>query len=184
MSVRGLLPILVQRPEMARLRERLARAPKTGTPATPLAFALSGVADAAKPYLAAAIAVAAQRPVLLVTTDEARARSQTQALASILGDRPDTDAPQAMLLPDRAAMPYERLLSDAETMRERVSALLAIIEARARRRDGNTEDEEKRRNNTEHGKNGTSTHSSTSETPSVSSEDFRDLRVPSPSLVI
>jgi transcription-repair coupling factor (superfamily II helicase) len=155
MSLSGLLPILTRRPEMDRLRERLARAPSLvvlgGESATPLTFALRGVAEAAKPYLAAALAASAGRPVLVVAADEGRARQMAGAMAAILGDRPDTDAPQAMLLPDRAAMPLERLLSSAETMRERMSALLAIIEARTRKKDGNTEATESPRNLTENG---------------------------------
>jgi transcription-repair coupling factor (superfamily II helicase) len=152
MSLRGLLPILTKRPEMERLRARLAHAPSSGAGATPLTFALRGVAEAAKPYLAAALAASTARPVLLVTADETRARTLAGAMAAILGDRLDTDAPQAMLLPDRDALPLERLLSSAETMRARMSALLAIIEARARRRDakeGSTADTAGARNGTE-----------------------------------
>ena len=135
MSVRGLLPIMTKRPEMERLRDRLSRAAKGGEEATPLTFGLRGVADAAKPYLAAALAAATTRPVLVVTSDEARARAFASAMAAILGDRPDTDAPQALLLPDREAMPLERLFANAETLRGRMSALLAIIEARSKKKD-------------------------------------------------
>ncbi len=113
---------------MARLAERLA-----SHEATPLAFALAGVADAAKPYLVAAVAATASRPVLLVTAREDRARAMTGALAAILGERPGAEQALALLLPDRDAMPGERLLSSADTERERVTALLALAQARARR---------------------------------------------------
>ncbi|MBA3823168.1 MAG: transcription-repair coupling factor [Ktedonobacterales bacterium] len=143
MSVRGLLPILTKRPEMERLRDRLSRTAKAGEEATPLTFGLRGVADAAKPYLAAALAAATSRPVLVVTTDEKRAQAFAGAMAAILGDRPDTDAPQAMPLLDREAMPLERLFTNAETLRARMSALLAIIEARTKKRDESTGEPEK-----------------------------------------
>jgi transcription-repair coupling factor (superfamily II helicase) len=133
MSLSGLLPILVKRPEMVRLRERLTHPLKNEPAAAPLTFALRGVADAAKPYLAAALAMATARPVLLIAADEARARTLALALTTLLGDRPDTDTPQALFLPEREAMPLERLLSSPDTLRARMTALLTLIEARAKR---------------------------------------------------
>ena len=133
MSLRGLLPILTRRPELVRLRERLVRPLAAEGDASPLSFAINGVADAAKPYLVAALAAAAGRPVLFVTATEERARLMTRTMAALLGDRPDTETAQALLFPDRDAMPLERLLSSADTIRERMTALLALMQMRARR---------------------------------------------------
>ena len=133
MSLRGLLPILTRRPELVRLRERLVRPLAAEGDASPLSFAINGVADAAKPYLVAALAASAGRPVLFVTATEERARLMTRTMATLLGDRPDTETAQALLFPDRDAMPLERLLSSADTIRERMTALLALMQMRTRR---------------------------------------------------
>jgi transcription-repair coupling factor (superfamily II helicase) len=136
MSLRGLLPILTRRPEMVRLRERLLRPLAGESDASPLTFAINGVADAAKPYLVAGLAAATARPVLLVTADDERARAMTRTAALLLGERLDTAATQALFFPARDAMPLERLLSSPETIRERMNALLALMQMRARRVGG------------------------------------------------
>jgi len=133
MSLRGLLPVLTRRPEMVRLRERLIHPLKSEGDSSPLTFAINGVAEAAKPYLIAALAMSAERPVLYVTSNEERARSITFTMVALLGDRDGTEQPLAMNFPGREALPRERLLDGAQVMRERMSALLAMMQARAKR---------------------------------------------------
>jgi transcription-repair coupling factor (superfamily II helicase) len=133
MSLHGLLPLLTRRPEMVRLRERLINPLRQEGEATPLAFGITGVADAAKPYLIAGLTLASARPIVFVVANEGKARQVTRTLAALLGDREGSDDAIAYLFPDRDAMPLERLLSNSETLRERMSALLALVQARAKR---------------------------------------------------
>jgi transcription-repair coupling factor (superfamily II helicase) len=134
MSLRGLLSILARRPEMVRLHDQIIAGQ-----ATALEFGLAGVAASAKPYLVAALAQAVSRPVLLVVAREDRARSEAAALATLLGQKPDAPSPMVMMLPDRDALPGERLLPSADTQRERTSALLALAQARVRRMESGSE---------------------------------------------
>ncbi len=133
MSIRGLLPILARRPEMARLRDQLM--PRSGgePAANPLVFGLSGIAEAAKPYLVAALVTVIDRPILCVVANDERARVFQSALSALLGDREGQDGARSAVLPARSAMPLERLLEDADTMRLRMAAMLALIQSRARR---------------------------------------------------
>ncbi len=130
MSLSGLLPVLVNRPDLARLAARLTQ---PDAPA-PLEFALHGVAEPARPYLAAALAEATRRAIVLVTAKPDRAQAMQRAISALLGDRPDVEDPRALLLPEREAMPLERLLIGGETMRARMAALLALTQARAKHR--------------------------------------------------
>ena len=116
MSLRGLLPLLADRPEFRRLRERLA-----ADGAAPHGPVLSGVTEAAKPYLVAALAAALDRPVLYVVRDNAEVERATDALVGLIG----RDFP---VLPyaDRDALPHERLLPDAESVKSRMNALTAL----------------------------------------------------------
>jgi transcription-repair coupling factor (superfamily II helicase) len=113
LSLRGLLPLLADRPEFRRLRERL-----TLDGAAPM---LPGVAEAAKPYLVAALAVALDRPVLYVVRDEDEAERVADALVGLIG----RDFP---VLPyaDRDALPYERLLPDHASVQRRMNVLTAL----------------------------------------------------------
>jgi transcription-repair coupling factor (superfamily II helicase) len=97
LSLRGLLPLLAERHEFRRLRERLA--------ADGAAPVLNGVTESAKPYVVAALAVALDRPVLYVVRDNAEVERVCDALTGLVG----RDFP---VLPyaDRDALPYERLL--------------------------------------------------------------------------
>ncbi|HST87007.1 MAG TPA: transcription-repair coupling factor, partial [Ktedonobacterales bacterium] len=76
---------------------------------------------AAKPYLVAALATALDRPVLYVVRDNAEVERVTDALVGLIG----RDFP---VLPyaDRDALPYERLLPDAESVKSRMNALTAL----------------------------------------------------------
>ena len=113
MSLRGLLPLLAERAEFRRLRERLA--PGAAAPI------ISGVTEAAKPYLVAALAVALDRPVVLVTRDQESAERAADAAVGLVG----RDVP---VLPyaDRDALPFERLMPDAQSVKTRMNVLTAL----------------------------------------------------------
>ncbi len=113
MSLRGLLPLLAERHEFRRLREILST-----TGAAPV---LNGVTESAKPYLVAALAVALDRPVLYVVRDNEEVDRTCDALTGLIG----RDFP---VLPyaDRDALPYERLLPDAESVKSRMNVLTAL----------------------------------------------------------
>ena len=113
MSLRGLLPLLIERPEFRRLRDRLA--PGAAAPV------LSGVTEAARPYVVAAMAVALDRPVLYVVRDNATAERAVDAIVGIVG----RDIP---VLPyaDRDALPYERMMPDAQSVKTRMNVLTAL----------------------------------------------------------
>ncbi|HEX6797821.1 MAG TPA: transcription-repair coupling factor [Ktedonobacterales bacterium] len=129
MSLRGLLPLLADRPEFTRLRAELARGGlNTGRlPVEPVreesaaAPVLAGIADAAKPYLVAALAAALDRPVLYVVRDAEQAERATEALVGLVG----RDFP---VLPytDRDALPYERLIPESEALRSRMNVFTAL----------------------------------------------------------
>jgi transcription-repair coupling factor (superfamily II helicase) len=112
-SLRGLLPLLVDRVEFRRLRERLAPGP-----AAPV---LSGVTEAARPYVVAALATTLQRPVLYVVRDASEVERAVDAVAGLVG-RDMAVLPYA----DRDALPYERLMPDALSVKTRMNVLTAL----------------------------------------------------------
>ncbi len=118
MSLQGLLPLLIERPELRRLVEHL----DTGY-APP---ELHGVSDAGKPYLLAALHSALHRPLLVVAQDEQRAKDMAETVRALTG-RPE----QALLFPDRDALPYERMIENAETMQLRMGTLARLAHASA-----------------------------------------------------
>ncbi|MDE3231451.1 MAG: hypothetical protein KGO05_16350, partial [Chloroflexota bacterium] len=123
MSLRGLLPLLEGRPETRRLRERLL-APAGQGDRLP---AISGVSEAARPYLVAALAHTLPTPLLFVTRDDERLEDATQALAALLGD----DLP-IRAFPALDALPWERLLPDRDTIKARMNALILLTQAAER----------------------------------------------------
>src|SRR5581483_7775958 len=114
-TLKGLLALLAQRPEFRRLITHLQEA--TGVPT------LTGITEAARPYVIAALAKALQEPLLIVAVDEAEASRLTDTLKVLL-EQPE----EAFLLPDRDALPYERLISDTQTTQQRMNALIALTE--------------------------------------------------------
>ncbi|MGO8950811.1 MAG: CarD family transcriptional regulator, partial [Ktedonobacterales bacterium] len=113
MSLRGLLPLLTNRPEFRRLYERLNN--QSDIPV------LSGVVEAAKPYVVAALAVSFDRPVLYVVRDAGDVERVTETLSGLIG----RDIP---ILPyaDRDALPYERLMPDSLSVQSRMNVLTAL----------------------------------------------------------
>ncbi len=116
MSLQGLLPLIIERPEVRRLVEQLehGEAPPE----------LHGVSEAGKPYLLAALHQAMSRPMLVVVQDEQRARDMAETLRMLTG-RPE----QVLLFPDRDALPYERMIENAETMQLRLGTLARLAHA-------------------------------------------------------
>ncbi len=115
MTLQGLLSLLTQRPEYRRLLERLQNA--EGVPA------LTGITEAARPYIVAALASTLKQPLLIVVGDEVQANQFSESLKAFVSQPGDV-----YCLPDRDALPYERLISDALTTQQRMQALIALAE--------------------------------------------------------
>ncbi|TMC16406.1 MAG: transcription-repair coupling factor, partial [Chloroflexi bacterium] len=115
MTLQGLLALLAQRPEFRRLLEELRKG--EGLPA------LTGVTEAARPYVIAALAKVLRQPFLVVVDDEAQANQMVESL-KVFVEQPN----DVLCLPDRDALPYERLISDALTMQKRMQAMIALVE--------------------------------------------------------
>jgi len=113
LTLHGLPALLTQRPEFRRLIQRLHDG--EGLPA------LTGITEAARPFAIAALASAIQQPLLVVVADEAQARQMAETL-KILVQHTHT----VLFLPDRDALPYERLISDATTTQQRMNALICL----------------------------------------------------------
>ncbi|HET8914003.1 MAG TPA: transcription-repair coupling factor, partial [Ktedonobacteraceae bacterium] len=104
---------MIQRPEFRRLIQQLEN--NGGMPA------LTGITEAAHPFVIAALSTALEQPLLIVVHDENEARQLVESL-KVHVSKPDS----VHLLPDRDALPYERLISDAETTQQRMNALICL----------------------------------------------------------
>ena len=113
MTLQGLLTLLAQRPEFRRLLEQLRQG--DGLPA------LTGITESARPYVIATLAAAFKQSFLVVVEDEAQANQMVESL-KIFAEQPN----DVLCLPDRDALPYERLISDALTTQQRMQALIAL----------------------------------------------------------
>jgi transcription-repair coupling factor (superfamily II helicase) len=114
-TLKGLLALLAQRPEFRRLVKHLQE--NTTVPA------LTGITEAARPYVIAALAKMLHQPLLIVAATEAEANQLTDTL-KVLTEQPE----DVFFLPDRDALPYERLISDALTTQQRMNALISLTE--------------------------------------------------------
>src|SRR5260370_40687257 len=85
--------------------------------------ALTGITEPARPFVIAALASELKQPLLVVTEGETQANLIADTL-KMLVQRPN----DVLYLPDRDALPYERLISDAETTQQRMNALMCLIE--------------------------------------------------------
>ena len=121
MSLQGLLPLVVERPEFRRLIDQLrhGEAPPE----------LHAVSEAGKPYLLAALSTTLNQPLLVVVQDESRAREMAEMLRTLIG-RPE----QVVFFPDRNALPYERLIENAQTMQLRVGTLARLAHETAKQK--------------------------------------------------
>ena len=113
MALHGLLPLLIARPEFKRLRDLVASGGST-----PL---ISGVAEVARPYVVAALAEDLRRPILYVVRDDEQVGRTAEALTALLGKN-------VSVLPyiESDALPYERLIPDAQGVKSRMNALAAL----------------------------------------------------------
>jgi transcription-repair coupling factor (superfamily II helicase) len=115
LTLQGLLTVLTQRPEHRRLIEKLQHA--EGLPP------LTGITEAARPFVVASLYITLKQPLLLVVSDEHEAVQITEALKTYV-----TNPSDVLCLPDRDALPYERLMGDAQTTQKRMQALIAMVE--------------------------------------------------------
>lgn len=115
MTLQGLPALLAQRPEYRRLIEQLRHAERLP--------ALTGITESARPYVVAAFSTTLKQPVVLVVSDEEQASQVVETLKLFLPDPNDV-----CFLPDRDALPYEWLISDALTTQRRMQALIALVE--------------------------------------------------------
>ncbi len=115
MALQGLLSVLTQRPEYRRLIEKLQRS--EGLPA------LTGVTEAARPYVIASLLATLKQPLLVVVNDELVASQVVETLKQFVSGPSDV-----FYLPDRDALPYERLIGDRETTQQRMQAFIAMVE--------------------------------------------------------
>ncbi|MFL5705357.1 MAG: transcription-repair coupling factor [Ktedonobacteraceae bacterium] len=106
---------MAQRSEFRRLVEQLRQG--EGVPA------LTGITEAARPYVIAALASVLKQPLLVVVEDEKQASQMAESL-KVFVQRPD----DVLYLPDRDALPYERLISDALTTQQRMQAFIALAQ--------------------------------------------------------
>lgn len=115
MTLQGLLSVLAQRPEFRRLLEQIRQS--EGVPL------LTGITEAARPYVIATLSVALKQPLLIVVQDENQATQIAETLKQFLANPSDI-----FFLPDRDAMPFERLIGDAETTQQRLQTFIALVE--------------------------------------------------------
>ncbi len=128
MSLRGLLPLLENRPELRRLRgllrDQADAAPSVAPGAANHLPAITGVSEAARPYLVAALTQTLGAPLLYVTRSDEQVEAVTQALAAL------TDgAIPVRAFPTLDALPWERLLPDRDTIKARMNALILLTRA-------------------------------------------------------
>jgi transcription-repair coupling factor (superfamily II helicase) len=114
-TLQGLLPLLAQRPEFRHLMDQVHNA--GGVPA------LTGITEAGRPYVIATLASALKQPLLIVVSDELQAGQMVETLKAFMANPSDV-----FFLPDRDALPYERLIGDAATTQQRLQAFIAMVE--------------------------------------------------------
>ena len=115
MRLQGLLALLTQRPEYRRLLEQLRNA--EGVPA------LTGITEAARPFFViATLASTLKQPLLIVVSDEEQAQQMGEALKAFRSTPDDI-----FFLPDRDALPYERLIADAQTTQQRMQTMIMLV---------------------------------------------------------
>ncbi len=113
--LKGLLTLLTQRPEFRRLVQQIQEA--EGLPA------LTGITETSRPFVVAALSAALKEPLLLVVADEEQAQQVVDTLKAMAASPGDI-----VFMPDRDALPYERLISDHETTQQRMNALMCMID--------------------------------------------------------
>jgi transcription-repair coupling factor (superfamily II helicase) len=115
LTLQGLTTVLAQRPEYKRLQEKL----QNNEPIP----ALTGITEAARPFVVASLALSIKQPLLVVTATEEEANGVSDVLKTFVPNPSDV-----FFLPDRDALPFERLIGDALTTQQRMQALIAMVE--------------------------------------------------------
>jgi transcription-repair coupling factor (superfamily II helicase) len=85
--------------------------------------ALTGITEAARPFVIASLFTTLKQPLLLVVNDEVTASQMVETLKAFVPGPSDV-----FYLPDRDALPYERLIGDTLTTQQRMQALIAMVE--------------------------------------------------------
>jgi transcription-repair coupling factor (superfamily II helicase) len=116
LNLSSLLALLKEIPDYRELSDALTDSPPR-LPKIPL-----GVLSAARPTVLAALHTHTQRPILVIVPRADRAR---ELVRQIRAWSPHQSAVQR--LPDPDALPYERVAWGRDTVRERVSALAALL---------------------------------------------------------
>jgi transcription-repair coupling factor (superfamily II helicase) len=114
-TLQGLLALLAQRPDFRRLIEQLRQG--EGLPP------VTGITEAARPFVIATLAAELKEPLLVVAEDEKQAEQMAESLKIFAPSPADI-----YFLPYRDALPYERLISDALTAQQRMQAMIALAE--------------------------------------------------------
>ena len=117
MTLQGLLTLLTQRPEFRVLINQLRQGTKLP--------ALTGITEPARPFVIAALAAMLKQPLMVIVQDEAQANLLVEGVQAF-AERPD----DVLYFPDRDALPYERLISDALTTQQRMQALIALAQGK------------------------------------------------------
>jgi transcription-repair coupling factor (superfamily II helicase) len=114
MKLSGLIQYAEQLPDV---RAFLSTLESDGPPPAPL-----GVYHAARPYLAAILAHAIRRPLVIITARTGRARQWVDELRAWLPDEIPVH-----FFADGDALPYERILWAPETRQRRIEGLVSLI---------------------------------------------------------
>ncbi|HVB60900.1 MAG TPA: transcription-repair coupling factor [Ktedonobacteraceae bacterium] len=116
-TLQGLLTLLTQRPEFRAVIDQLRQG--TQLPA------LTGITEPARPFVIAALAAMFKQSLMVIVQDEAQANLLVEGVQAF-AERPD----DVLYFPDRDALPYERLISDALTTQQRMQALIALAQGK------------------------------------------------------
>ena len=83
---------------------------------------MTGITEAARPFVVAALASTLKQSLLIVVSDEEQAQQMVEALKAF-----HSMAGEIFYLPDRDALPYERLIGDAQTTQQRMQAMITLV---------------------------------------------------------
>ena len=121
MNLSGLLPLLRQLPAFNQLLDvQLLDEGGSADNAQPLALL-----EAARPFVAAGLAVHRKAPLVIVTTNAEQAQRWIERLAGFLPP-PEDGGPYPLFFANPDALPYERIFWSDRTRQQRLTALAAL----------------------------------------------------------
>ena len=121
MNLSGLLPLLRQLPAFNQLLDvQLLDEGGSADNAQPLALL-----EAARPFVAAGLAVHRKAPLVIVTTNAEQAQRWIERLAGFLPP-PEDGGPSPLFFANPDALPYERIFWSDRTRQQRLTALAAL----------------------------------------------------------